>query len=384
MRSELLIPGPEFSVKIRHLLENSSGVDLAIAFVNDAGVDLVYEPLLKILRRKVPVHVLVSLDMNITTPSAMQKLKRLEGYQGFELRCFARNEGFDMLHGKFLIIRNVGVPHVVVGSSNLTGGGYLRNAELNILLRDRVLATKTQDYFNRLWGDVLDGGFSRLLTDDLLAEYKKRFKKTAPLIKALKSKAIPVSKYDDSSVQWAKLIADAKKFRKSAEYQEAVDERKAAIGRIRRFLNIPKFGKLSDENWKAFYAEQALGHLIPIYRDNIFRHREELLKMFRVLADEALPIEERWNQALRHHPVKYVGENIMSKVLTAIDPVKYGIWNHPTSYGMKRYGFLAGRNLTPGQRYKAICRFQSKICEKAEIRNNAVLDRWLPQFYWED
>ncbi len=384
MRTELLIPGPGFPARIRHLLESTSGADLAVAFVSDAGVDLFYETLVKVLRRKAPVRVLVSLDMNITSPTALQKLKRLEGYQGFELRCFARNEGFDMLHGKFLIIRNGDAPHVVVGSSNLTGGGYLRNAELNILLRDDALASATQDYFDRLWKDVLDGGFSRLLTDDLLAEYKKRFKKTAPLIKALKARAIPVDKYDDSSVQWAKLIADAKKFRKSAEYQEAAAERKAVIGRIRKLLDIPEFGALSDENWKAFYAEQALGHLIPIYRDNIFRHRVGLLKMFRLLTDESLPIEERWNLALERHPVKYVGENIMSKVLTALDPVKYGVWNHPTSYGMKRYGFFAGRNLTPGQRYKAICRFQRKICEESGIRDNAVLDRWLHKFYWED
>jgi HKD family nuclease len=384
MTTELLIPGPAFPARIRHLLGTTSGVDLAVAFVNDLGVALLYDTLVAVLRRKAPVRVLVSLDMNITSPTALQKLKRLEGYQGFELRCFAKNDGFDMLHGKFLVVRNGGTPHVVVGSSNLTGGGYLRNAELNVLLRDQDVATATQDYFDKLWKDVLDGGYSRLLTDDLLAEYKKRFNKTAHLRKALKAKAIPLGKYDDSSVKWAKLVADAKKFRKSAEYQEAVAERKAVITRIRKLLDVPKFTTISDENWKAFYAEQALGHLIPIYRDNIFRHRDELLKMFRLLANETLPIEERWNRALDRHPVKYVGENIMSKVLTVLDPVKYGVWNHPSSYGMKRYGFFAGRNLTPGQRYKAICRFQTKICEKAGIRDNAVLDRWLHQFYWED
>jgi len=384
MKAQLLIPGAQFPAKIVRLMQTGVGIDLAIAFINERGLKLLYEAIERSLKRKAPVRFLVSLEMNISTPAALQRLKRLERYTGFELRCFARNGGIEMFHGKFLIIKNSPRPHVVIGSSNLTGGGYLNNAELNVLLEDSQIVADTQRYFDGLWNDVIDGGNSRLLTDDLLAEYRKRYGKIAHLKKRIKAKTITLGKFDDSSVHWDNLLSDARRFRRSAEYQKVVAERDSVVKRIRLQLDVPRFRHLTKDKWRQFFEEKALGHLIPIYRDNIFNHRGKLLKMFRLLTTETTSIEERWNQALSRYPVKYVGENIMSKVLTALDSVKYGVWNKASAHGMKRYGFFAGRNLTPGQRYKAMCQFQRKVCEKTGIKNNAILDHWLHNFYFED
>lgn len=138
--------------------------DISVAFVTKDGVTVLMKTLLDLERRHIPGRVLVSTYLGFNDPDA---LVRLCAFDNIELRVY---EG--SLHSKGYLFGTTGVCTLVVGSSNLTQGALLANAEWNLLVktyeRGAIWDAALRE-FERLW----ESERTQPLTEAWLASYRK-------------------------------------------------------------------------------------------------------------------------------------------------------------------------------------------------------------------
>ena len=137
--------------------------DISVAFVTKGGVTVLLPTFLELERRGIQGRVLVSTYLGFNDPDA---LLRLSGFSNVELRVF---EG--SLHSKGYLFDTQGMCTLVVGSSNLTQGALLANAEWNLLVKSYehgAICDVTRQEFERLW----NAPSTQLVTQEWLAAYR--------------------------------------------------------------------------------------------------------------------------------------------------------------------------------------------------------------------
>jgi superfamily II DNA or RNA helicase/diadenosine tetraphosphate (Ap4A) HIT family hydrolase len=131
LRRRALVSGGDDDPLLPHLLANideSEGVDMAVAFVLASGVRRLEPRLHDLLDRGGRVRLLTGDYMDVTDPNALLRLLDLEGR--FELRVFETREM--SFHPKaYIFHRQDGASVAYVGSSNLTESALTAGVEWN-------------------------------------------------------------------------------------------------------------------------------------------------------------------------------------------------------------------------------------------------------------
>lgn len=171
-RQSALIAGGEDDPLLPHLLANvdeSDGVDLAVAFVLTSGVRRLESRLIELLERGGKVRLLTGDYMDVTDPDALLRLLDLVG--NFELRVFeARETGF---HPKaYIFYRRDGTGIAYVGSSNLTESALTSSVEWNY----RVVSSESRGFTDvaASFEELFNHPSTRQVDVAWVAEYRKR------------------------------------------------------------------------------------------------------------------------------------------------------------------------------------------------------------------
>jgi HKD family nuclease len=206
-------------------IEHSNDVRIAVAFVSQTGLGMIWDSMATILQAGAYIEFLVGLDLQTTEPDALQSLFELSRHNTkVSLYCYSKANPTGIYHPKLYLMKEDNEVTSVVGSSNLTAGGLKKNMEINVVLRANILdeaISQCYDIYDRLkfhenkiepdeeylllykelrsCGRKLQGGISR---DATLRELRTRFnEKTKSLRRpALTSRDI---------VGWRRLVYDA-------------------------------------------------------------------------------------------------------------------------------------------------------------------------------
>ncbi|MCS7365655.1 MAG: phospholipase D-like domain-containing protein [archaeon GB-1867-035] len=140
-----------------------NSIKIAVAYIKCSGVNL----LLNLIPPKIEGKIITGLDFNITEPNALEALID----HGFEIRIFSRkNVEF---HPKLYIFEADEKMIIIMGSSNLSKGGFQNNIEANIMITGKKNDSLIKDilsYFNTLW---LDKNHCIPMTKDTIEYYKE-------------------------------------------------------------------------------------------------------------------------------------------------------------------------------------------------------------------
>lgn len=169
--------------------------DILVAFVTSGGITVLMNTLLELERRGVPGRILVSTYLGFNDPDALEKLR---GFSNVDVRIY---EG--PLHSKGYLFDSQGVCTLVIGSSNLTQGALLANAEWNLMVKSYehgAICDATKREFERLWG----AQSTKRLTTDWLARYRAGW--VRPQARSLPQ---PISDADHVRVVPNKMQAEA-------------------------------------------------------------------------------------------------------------------------------------------------------------------------------
>ncbi len=144
----------KLSDEVAPAIENSTSCRIAVAFISVGGLSLIEAPLRRCLKRGGFAEFLVGLDLSVTEPDALRILFNMaEAEQNVRCFCFTKLGPAAAYHPKLYIANSESEATIVVGSSNLTEGGLVRNIEVNVLIQaglNEEIVSDTFAVYNRL------------------------------------------------------------------------------------------------------------------------------------------------------------------------------------------------------------------------------------------
>jgi HKD family nuclease len=161
----------QVSQNIKRFLE-SKGIDeinFAVAYLTNAGYASIEKPLEKFLRRKGQIKFLVGMSgVYVTESRALNHLLKLvKKRKGKNVEIKYHNPKRGEFHPKLILAKRRGsLREVILGSSNLTGGGQKGNLEANVLVtigkssneNTKKFVKDVNEFFQYVWkaGKILD------------------------------------------------------------------------------------------------------------------------------------------------------------------------------------------------------------------------------------
>lgn len=165
-------------------LNDCEAFDFSVAFITDAGRQMLYQTLRTLEEKKVPGRILTT-DYNLfTQPSALAKLSDFKNIKIKMFRC----EEHQNFHTKGFIFHHKDKTTAIIGSSNLTQGALSSTKEWNVRLvskKDGEFVSSLEHEFNELWNCPQSHDLKNVL-DDYTAEYEKKKKNEDAARKLLK------------------------------------------------------------------------------------------------------------------------------------------------------------------------------------------------------
>jgi superfamily II DNA or RNA helicase len=281
------VPGQEapFVEVVRAGLAQANGSDLVVAFLLASGVREIEDDLADALSRGAEIRVLTGDYLGTTEPEGLAALLRLMDDSGrlkVKLYCCPKGQVF---HAKaYLFIAGEGSA-AYIGSSNLSRSARRAGIEWNL----RAVEAQSEfaaitERFTRLW----EHSNSRVLTPELLEEYRKRRPAQRPVFEPADQVEVP----SPHSIQRdaLRMLAEAR-----------------AQGK-RRGLVVLATG-LGKTLLSAFDFEATGFH-----RALFVAHREEILAQARAAWGRVLPERSigRWSAGRREHEAEVVFASIQA------------------------------------------------------------------------
>jgi HKD family nuclease len=168
MATAALVPLEQLGKTLQKAIKQASRVRVAMALVSPQGVEGISPWLEDALKRGAEVEFLFGIDL----PSHPEAIAGLVGLAGkfpdaFTLRYFASPES-RYFHPKLWVLESTSASQAIVGSSNVTGGGFEHNYEANVLV-DGEAAEELGNYFDELFL----GAYARPVDATWLTAYQR-------------------------------------------------------------------------------------------------------------------------------------------------------------------------------------------------------------------
>jgi hypothetical protein len=166
----------------------------------------------------------------------------------------------------------------VVGSGNLSNGGFLQNTECSLYSDDKNVFWTLDAWFEKLFSD---DSFTKQLSEPDIRHYKKRFDAARKANKAVKQ--LQQEAEDDIGEQhrlglgnWKQAVDLAKTFFRSPRFKNDYVPRRATTAQeIKSALRYPNF-YFDEDGLEDLYKIQALGHLIEVRKPLVWKQRKKL------------------------------------------------------------------------------------------------------------
>lgn len=127
------------------VLINAEVANFAIAFVKYSGLQLVEPALDECLDKGGQVEFLVGLDFRTTDAKSLHVLKTKSEQYNCELYCYSDPvDNTETYHPKLYYFRENNKAKAIIGSSNLTKGGLVKNIEINSLFEFDSMDVQSQ------------------------------------------------------------------------------------------------------------------------------------------------------------------------------------------------------------------------------------------------
>jgi HKD family nuclease len=248
-------------------LSESSLIRLATAFARPSGWNLISD---SIAACKGQVHILAGLHFFQTEPKLLRTwLKKSYQSDKFACRVVTKTKGTRWtFHPKVLIVSGTkGGDFAVVGSGNLSAGGFRDNVECSLFTDDQELVSDLS-----VWFEEVSKAFAVKLEEPVIRRYEPLYKKYQSRLRKLTQQESADLRKIDKEVEatlrdWKKAVLDAKAFFRGPKFMEQWKEHQDAILRIRASLDYPRFA-FNYDGLKKFLNIKQFGNLAPIQIHN--------------------------------------------------------------------------------------------------------------------
>lgn len=381
----LLGPGSAFVVglpdpfHLKQELQSAKSIKLATAFAHWSG----WRHLLPHVKKTAgTLKLLTGLSFCQTEPKVLYDWCERSQEGRVEARLFARKQ--TTFHPKVLLVKNSRRAFVVVGSGNLSNGGFLQNIECGLYSDDETVFATLDAWFEKLFSD---DSLTKQLREPDIRHYKKRFDaaKTAnKVIRDLQKEAEEEigEQHRAGLGNWKQAVRLASKFFESRRFLEHYQPKRAKTAKeLKSALRYPRFD-FDEEGLEDYYKIHALGHLIEVRKPRVWAQRKKLQAGLRYLVDDSAPIEARLHAVMDgRYKVEGVGLNFLTKVLAVHDPSRFTVFNQPIAKALEHFKYERTRGYTQAQRYLEFADLMRRFLKESGGRSSLDLDNFFYE-YW--
>lgn len=344
--------------EILHCIQNAKSISVAAALTNSYGVDL-------LSNASKTCFVRVVVGVNLPTP--VDVLCSLRNKYKNNARIWMDKAFF---HPKvYLFVLKDGTKIGYIGSGNFTSGGMKENIEMAY----KVTAPSECDELQKWFDDIFDK--SSEISDTFINNYRPYVNKWSGRNAEQDQDFSNISNEMASiSLNKKAVLRELKKFRDMDKYQNIIKDSAKSVSEIRKSIDYDNDFK--NFNLEKFLSYWELGHIIPIYKNQIEKAVKEgaMRKLCKMLCDDSIDIEERFRLAFSEYKIYGCGDNIITKILCVHNPKAYMLLNNVSKDYLKYTKISFVRGTSPGARYKQICITFKALCSETEIKDFAVLD----------
>lgn len=360
-------------------LQGAESIKLATAFAHWSGWQLLL-PYIK--KTTGTVKLLTGLSFCQTEPGVLYNWHKLSRDERISARLFAEKR--TTFHPKVLLVKSPRKAFAIVGSGNLSSGGFLENIECGLFSNESKVYAALDDWFEKLF---TDDSLTKKLREPDIRRYKKRFdaaKKANKEVERLQREAEDDigERHRAGLKQWNRAIAQARAFFASAQFRNRYSKGRANVGNeIKKALRYPAFD-FDYTGLEQFYKIRGLGHLIEISKGNVWKQRKRLQAGLKFLINDSKPIEDRLDAVLSgRYKVDGVSENFLTKVLAVHKPLKFTVWNDPVKGAVEDFGYEHTRGLSKAERYLEFTELMERFLKESGARSTLELDAFFLEHY---
>jgi HKD family nuclease len=372
------------------LLEESTRFECVVAFAKMSGWENIVVPLTAALKRGLRARFTAGLSFYQTEPAFLQALlklslkhKRLEVYIGDTPETF---------HPKIYAFSTGGKGTVIVGSANLTSGGFMFNYEASAEIHDEdgELTAEVSEYVNTLIG----GEVIQPATQSLIDAYTRKFEINRihqAVAQKRATKAIANTGFDTDTLQAALnvLREDETENGFEAMVVRRRDRHRRANLEMQRLIETPpstreafiagyetlirQFSSGGLQRGKTRIANNYTHFLAALGEAQQFR-RASPATAYGVLADYFGDIDR-------------AGVNILTEILLAVNSDRFANMNKNAVAGMARANItqFPARPLktnVDARLYAEYCSEANRLRERLGLRDFIELDTLFNHLYW--
>ena len=334
-------------------------IRLATAFAHQSGWQFFREP---VLGSQAETFLLTGIDCYQTEPKLLRDWLHLTAKASGRIKArLASDETF--FHPKVLVVKfeDSKRDFAVVGSGNLSEGGLSKNTECSLFIADRATVKSVTDWF--------DAEFRRglQLNDKLISVYGSDYKKNKDKRDALRKQDAETGKKLKSAAEgtvaeWKTAVKAAQWYFTTTRFKESYGKRKTGAEQILIALNAPSFD-FDRDGLHAFFRIRPLGFLDPRYRDKLWKLQRRFKKALKAIAtnpESALPRVLNPDGDLH---VPGAGLNTITKILAALYPLEWPVYNGRVSTALAGFGYKHPRGASPADKYLAYRNTMKRFAE---------------------
>jgi HKD family nuclease len=381
-RGSALVVGLPEQFHLKKELLAADSIKLAMAFAHWSGWRLLRGHLGK---TRGSVKLLTGLSFCQTEPRVLYDWHKRSRDGKTEARLFAANG--TTFHPKVLLVKKGARAFVVVGSGNLSEGGFVNNIECGLFSRDPEVYALFDNWFDRLFSNDF---LSKQLREPDIRHYSKRWKaarKANKEVEQLQQEAEDEigERHRAGLRNWDEAVRSAKTFFRSQRFKKHYAAGLAGTSKqIKKVLRYPQFD-FDRSGLEDFYKIHALGHLIEVHKEGVWRQKARLQAALRHLTDDSRSVEARLEAVLDgRYRVNGVGLNFLTKVLAAHAPSKFSVWNDVVRRALDDFGYEETRGLRKSQKYLEFAELMRRFLTASGARSTLDLDAFFYEYYAEN
>ena len=208
-----------------------------------------------------------------------------------------------------------------------------------------------------------------------MSEPTKRTKKRrAALVKEYVATARTLKRIGEATLdKWNKAVETAQTYFRTEAFEKSYASRQAGAKQIVKALRPPAFD-FDRDGWNTFYSVRSLGHLDERQRDKVWKQQKRLKTALRKVVTEgenALPqVVDRGGKL----HVGGAGLNTVSKILAAISPDHWPVYNSRVAEALAEFGYKPPHGAGVAGKYLAYRNAMKEFIDACQSNDYGKID----------
>ncbi|WP_137137467.1 phospholipase D family protein [Pseudomonas asiatica] len=390
---KLLVNGCEtdHGEEVGGLLTSAEHLECMVAFAKSSAGSEFLEILQKAIDRGMTARIAVGLSLYVSDPEILYDLFKLQKNSKRKLELYLSSTECTF-HPKVYAVREAEGHRAIVGSANLTAGGFSNNYEVSVIVNDQngVLMASIQNHF----GYLIEEGELTRATKPLIDGYAKRHAIHEAWRKMANRRAEKISRGDFQSLEvladrLADMKADNTQYGFTAQQAYRTKSRLVARTRIKEMAGLGKVDR--DDFLMAYESLIECFHSGGLHRGKrIISENSRLfvsaladvLKMSRATPSQAFKLMHSYFEGINR-----AGINVLTEILHALDNKTYAVMNQNAVSGLiiagyDQYPLRPLKTNVTAQLYEQFCRDTKEVQSQLKLDNLSEVDALFNYVYW--